>query len=91
MTDRAQILAAMQKRLETAGLGFESLKVFGAIRINVHVVCVSRETAEKWGRLLAQALHAKPTIVPTTWDAAENKGTNLRPTKRAGYLIAIAA
>lgn len=83
---------AMEAKLKAAGLGFESIKVFGVIRQNVHITCVSRDTADKWALLLSGVFKgAKVALVPTVWDAATNKGTNLRPTKSSGFLVAVAA
>lgn len=80
----------MKSKLENAGIAFEEITVFGAIRCNVHVKCLSRETAHKWSNLLVGVFGAKPSMTATTWDAVENKGTNLLPTKRSGFLVAIA-
>jgi len=89
---RAEALAAMQARLATAGLGHESISVFGAVRCNVHVRCIGRDTADKWAALLGAVFKgARVYVGPHEWPAAENKGTNLRPTKRRGYLVAVAA
>lgn len=84
--------AAMKAKFETVGLGFESINVFGAIRCNVHVKCVSRDTAGKWAALLFQVFQGvKVSVTATVWDAVDNKGTNLLPTKRHGFLIAVAS
>jgi hypothetical protein len=89
---RAEALAAMQARLASAGLGHESIKVFGAVRCNVHVCCVGRDTADKWARLLGAVFKgAKVYVAPHEWLAKHNKGTCLLPTKRHGYLVAVAA
>jgi hypothetical protein len=83
---------AMKQKLSEAGIGFEELKVFGSIKCNVHVKCVSKTTAEKWAILLSQVFNgANVSVVKTMWDAKENKGTCLLPTKRFGYLVAVAA
>lgn len=88
----AELKVAMQAKFEQAGLGFESIKVFGAIRCNVHVICVSRDTAAKWAMLLSQVFPgAKVETSSTIWDAKENKNTSLKPTKRKGYFISVAA
>jgi hypothetical protein len=79
---------AFQQKLAESGLGFETLKVFGSIRLNVHVTCTSRDTANKWAQLLAQVFKgSKPTLTPTLWEAKENKGGCLNQTIRNGYLI----
>jgi len=86
------ILTEMQAKLDALPLGKESIKVFGAIRCNVHVVCVSQATANKWASVL-QAIFkgSRVHVGPHYWNAAENKGTCLLPTKRSGYLVAVAA
>ena len=91
MQTTGEINQAMQAKLSTAGIPAESIKVFGAIRCNVHVTCVGRETAQKWAELLAQVFKAKVALVPHEWNAVENKGTSMRPTKRSGFLVAVAA
>jgi hypothetical protein len=79
----------MQSKLAAAGLPFESLKVFGVIRCNVHVVCASRDTAQKWVSLLSQVFVAQPSMTKHVWDAKHNKGTCLRPSKRKGWLVGV--
>lgn len=92
MSTRAEALAAMQARLASAGLGHESITVFGAMRCNVHVRCVGRDTADKWALLLGSVFKgAKVYVGAHEWQAAKNKGTCLRPSKRRGYLVAVAA
>lgn len=88
---RDEMNRQMQAKLEQAGIPAESIKVFGAIRCNVHVVCVGRETAHKWAALLSQVFGAKPFLGEHQWAAVENKGTSMRPTKRSGFLVAVAA
>lgn len=89
---KSELKIAMQKKLEEAGLGFESIQVFGAIRCNVHVKCVSIETANKWAILLMQVFKGKKaTITKTIWRAADqSESTFLIPNMRKGYLITIA-
>lgn len=91
-TDRTALLAAMQERFASLGLGYESLKVFGVLRINVHVICVSRTTAQQWVRALSAVFPGvKIACVPHVWAAVENKGTCLNQTMRRGFLIGVAA
>lgn len=86
------IKTAMQARLETAGIGFEKIQVFGAIRCNVHVTCKSRDTAEKWAALLAGVFKgAKVACVPTVWKAAGIAGAQQHPVMHKGFLVAVAA
>jgi len=85
-------IAAIKARLESSGLGYHDINVFGVLRINVHVRCLGSETAHKWQRLLCSAFPgARPSLTATRWDAAKNKNNCLCPTKRRGYLIAVAA
>lgn len=92
MNSQQETLQAMRHRLETAGIPFESINVFGAARCNVHVVCVGRNTAERWQRLLAQAFKgARVYCGEHEWNAAKNKHYSQYPTKRKGWLIAVAA
>ena len=79
----------MQSKLAEAGLPFESIKVFGSIRRNVHVTCVSRNTAQKWAALLAQVFSSVPSVTKHVWDAKENHGTCMRPTTRNGWLVGV--
>lgn len=77
----------MEAKLKAVGLGFETIQAFGG---SVHIKCRSRDTAHKWALLLNGLFAgAKVALVPTMWDAAKNKGTNLRPTMRKGFLVAV--
>jgi hypothetical protein len=86
-----ELLKKMQEKLEQAGIPFEELKVFGAIRCNVHVVCIGRETAQKWAQLLAQVFGVKPYLGAHAWNAKVNRNTCMLPTLRKGFLVTIAA
>lgn len=77
----------IEQKLKSCGLAFEALKVFGAIRLNVHVKCVSHATAEKWASLLS-AMGGQVIVKKTVWEAKENKGTTMLPTVRQGFLVA---
>lgn len=86
--ERAELNQALQAQLEKAGIGYEEIKVFGAIRCNVHVICVSRETAQKWVLLLQQGFKgAKIGMGQHVWHAKQNKNTVLKPTIRKGFLV----
>lgn len=88
--DRNEMLAKMRDTLERAGLPFEEIRVFGAIRCNVHVTCESQAIARKWQTLLNLTFPgSKAVAVQTAWQAKANKGTCLRPTMRRGYLVGI--
>lgn len=89
--NRFEMNRQMQVKLEEVGIPAESIKVFGAIRCNVHVICVGRETAQKWASLLAQVFQTKVSLVDHCWNAVDNKGTSMLPTKRSGFLVAVAA
>jgi len=82
----------MKAKLAETGIAHESITVFGAIRCNVHVVCVSLDTANKWVMLLSQVFKgAKVNLTERSWKAAKNNGTCLLPKMRSGYLISVAA
>jgi hypothetical protein len=90
--NRTELIATMQSKFESAGLGYEALKVFGAIRCNVHVTCISRDTANDWAQLLGSVFKGSTVkVVPTVWEAKKNIGGNLTPTMRKGFLVAVAA
>lgn len=86
-TNAQNLQARLHEVLQQAGLAYEELKVFGRLRTNVHVKCVSRDTANSWGSLLRKVLGESVSIVPTSWEAAMNKGTCLKPTMRRGFLV----
>ena len=48
--------AAFKAKLEQLGLPAREIKVFGVIRMNVHVHCDGLETANKWAAALASVL-----------------------------------
>jgi hypothetical protein len=89
---RVELLSQMKTKLESVGLAHESLRVFGAIRCNVHVTCEGRDTACKWAQLLSSVFKgAKVSTTPTVWAAQKNLGGNLNPTMRKGFLVTVAA
>ena len=46
---------------------------------------------DKWSHLLGSLFPAsKVACVSHMWNAVENKGTSMRPTKRSGWLVAVA-
>lgn len=86
------IQAAMLATLKQAGIPFIDIKVFGAIRCNVHITCTSQAAARRWQTLLNTVFPgASARAVQTQWNAAANHGTCLRPTMRKGWLVGIAA
>ena len=91
LMNQFQINTAMQTKLAQAGIPHESIKVFGVIRQHVYVTCLSRNTADRWALLLNGVFPgSKIACVRHKWNAAENKGTQMRPTKRSGWLVAVA-
>lgn len=86
----AERIATMKTKLESLGIGYETLKVYGTIGCNVIITCKSMKTAQKWQSILMTIFAgAKVSLVPTIWEAKENKGTVLRPTMIDGYLIGV--
>lgn len=88
----SEINQKIEATLKQTGIGYEEIKVFGVLRCNVHIVCVSRDTASKWASVLAQVFKgAKVHCGEHVWHADKNKNTVLKPTLRKGYLVAVAA
>ncbi len=91
MQETQELLQGMQRRLEQLGIPCHDIKVFGRIRMNVHVRCLSRDTASKWALVLGQVFSGNRVVCnPTTWNASGNKGTVMRPTMQQGWLVAVA-
>lgn len=86
---RAKLNAEMEAKLKETGLGFEKINVFGAVRLNIHVTCMSLMTANKWVQVLSKVAGKPATLTKHTWNAQIQKGTVLLPTLRHGYLIAV--
>ena len=84
------IKQSMQSKLESCGLPCHEVNVFGRIRCNVHVTCVGRDTAHKWAQLLASVSVSKTNVVATSWEAAKNQNTTMRPTMIDGFLVSVA-
>lgn len=82
-----EIKPRFEAELKKLPFGYESMTVFGTIRLNVHITCISEATARKWALALAKL--GKVSMVPTVWNAKENKGSSLLPTMRKGYLIGL--
>jgi hypothetical protein len=84
----AAIHAEFKAKLEQLGFGAEEIKVFGAIGVNVHIVCIGRDTADKWTMALSQIFPGgKVACVPHAIYCKKNRGTNLKPSMRKGWLI----
>ena len=79
----ATLQEQMQTKLCSIDLPHESIKCFGRY---VHVVCKGQETAEKWVSVIDR-IYVDVKMVPHTWHAKENKGTNLQPSLISGWLI----
>jgi hypothetical protein len=59
---------AVEATLREAGIPFHTLKVFGVIRLNIHVEAISKKTAARWTDLLAQAFKGGSiSMAPTVW------------------------
>jgi hypothetical protein len=80
---------SMQEKLESLGLPFEQLKVFGSIRLNIHVVCFGRDTADKWACILSRVVGSGGSVSLNNYlvEAKHNKNTVMNPTKRKSFLI----
>jgi len=89
VNDSRELNAKFEAKLKEAGIPFESVQVFGAIGVSVHVRCLGEKAAQKWSSLLAIVFRKEPKVVKSTWEAKHNKGTCLKPTMRHGYLIGL--
>ena len=82
----------MEKGLKKVGLPFENIKVFGVIKINVHILCLGEATARKWASLLSKIFPgAKINTVKHMWNAKKNNKSVMFPSMRKGYLIGVIA
>ena len=78
-------------KLESLGIPFEKIYVFGALRLNIHVTCKSRNTADRWALTLSSIVKgASIKTIPTSWEAKKNLGTNLLPTRISGFRVYVA-
>jgi hypothetical protein len=92
VAERFEKLAKFREKLIALGLPHQDIKVFGMARLNIHVITLSRGTAERWVHALATILPGcAPTMVEASWKAKENKGTVLLPTMRHGWLVGVIA
>jgi len=88
MTSQAQF----EQKLRAVGLPFEQLRVFGTIRVNVHVITIGEDTARKWASLLAKIFpDVRVRMVPTVIYNQVNTNTCLKPSTHGGWLIAVGA
>jgi uncharacterized protein YgfB (UPF0149 family) len=79
----------MQAKLESLGIPFELVKVFGKIGTHVHILCKGANTSHKWAHVLAKLSDEVPGITKTMWEAKQNKGTTLRPTMIKGFMVRV--
>ena len=91
MQTLSDLSGQMTAKLAQLGIPSESIKVFGRARCNIHIICVSRSTAQRWAHVLHTISGgARVTVTGHAWEAKTQHGTCLRPTMRHGYLIAVA-
>lgn len=74
----------IESKLKETGIGFHELRVLGS---SIIIKSQSRDTADRWVRVLNAMGCARVNVVKTQWDAKENVGTVLRPTQVHGFLI----
>ena len=88
---QSSITDQMAAKLAALRIPSESIKVFGRARCNIHIVCVSRSTAQRWAHVLHTVSGgARVSVTDHAWEAKEQRGTCLRPTMRSGHLVAVA-
>jgi hypothetical protein len=74
----------MEAKLKETGIGFHELRVLGS---TILIKAISRDTADRWVRVLNAIGCVRVNLVPTQWNAVLNKETVLRPTQVNGFLI----
>lgn len=81
---------AMQALVEAIKLPRHEIKVFGTIRCNIDVKCVSRLDAHHWSHMLREIFpKGHVSVIETIWPATVNKITNGLNAQIAGFLISI--
>ena len=78
------LLKAIEEKIKQLPYGYDSIKVFGSIRLNIHIKCVSRETAEKWAIDLASI--GKVSIIPSFMDQSIEDEQKRVPARK-GFLV----
>lgn len=86
-------IAAFEAKLRELKIPAEEIKVFGAVRCNIHIKCLSESAATKWLTALRAIFPRAYTLSAreTAWEAKENKGTCLIPTMRHGWHVGLIA
>ena len=85
-TVTAENKADMERLVEALGLPYHTIKVFGAIRLNIHVETRGRKTADRWRHALRKFC-ARVTAVETIKYNQVNEGTTLRPSRFSIYRV----
>lgn len=92
IAERFEKLKEFREKLESLDLPRVDIKVFGAVRVNVHITTLSRGAAEKWAHALCTVFPgSSPSVRPTQWEAKKNRGTCLLPTMRQGWFVGLIA
>jgi hypothetical protein len=72
--------------LEKLPYGYLEMNVFGTLRLNIHIICEGKKTADQWHMALNRFCSFVRTSEHVIYNK-ENRGTILCPTIRKGYLI----
>lgn len=71
---RNELHKKLESKLKETGLAFESIKVFGTFSTCVHILCIGRDTADRWALLLTQVFGKAPTVVESSWRRPRTRG-----------------
>lgn len=83
-------LARFTAKLESLPIARHKLHVFGRARLNVHVICKSRATAQKWAQALASIDPGRPiTCTATRIERAQFKADAQNQRSTSGWLVAL--
>lgn len=83
-------IQAMATKIKALGIPHIKLNVFGRIRLNVHVICKSRATADRWAQVLgAMEPGRQITCTKTRVERAVFKGDAQSQNTVPGWLVAL--
>ncbi|KRC36263.1 hypothetical protein [Acidovorax sp. Root219] len=83
-------IQAFAHKLRSLGIPCEHLQVFGALRLNVHVTCRSRNTADRWTQVLATIEPGRTiTCTKTRIERKRFKADATQQSHIGGWLIAL--
>ena len=83
-------LAKLADKLQSLAIPCHKLQVFGRARLNIHVTCKSRATADKWAQVLAAIEPGrKVACIETLIERADFKRDAQNQFHTRGWLVAL--